>query len=77
MTGRSAASAACAAAMTSAGDGVSGWVALFNVRDGAGEVVRALVAAGADPDAENNYGASPRSLASTVANYDLMRFFRG
>ena len=29
-----------------------------------------------DPDAENNYGASPRSLASKVANYDLMRFFR-
>jgi uncharacterized protein len=27
------------------------WGALFNVRDGDGEVVRALLAAGADPDA--------------------------
>ena len=52
------------------------WGALFNVRDGDGEVVRTLLAAGADPDAVNNYGASPRGLASTVANYDLMRFFR-
>jgi ankyrin repeat protein len=52
------------------------WVALFNVRDGDGEVVRVLLDAGADPDAENNSGMSPRGLASKVANYDLMRFFR-
>jgi ankyrin repeat protein len=46
------------------------------VHDGDGEVVRALLDAGADLDAENNYAASHRSLASRVANYDLMRFFR-
>ena len=51
-------------------------IALFNVRDMDGEVVRVLLDAGADPDAENNYGVSARSLASKVANYDLMRFFR-
>jgi ankyrin repeat protein len=45
-------------------------------RDGDGEVVRALLDAGADPDVENNYGASPGSLASKVANYDLIRFFQ-
>jgi uncharacterized protein len=52
------------------------WGALFNVRSGDGEVVRVLLDAGADPDAENNYGVSARGLASKVANYDLIRFFR-
>lgn len=52
------------------------WGALFNVRSGDGEVVRVLLDAGADPNAENNYGVSARGLASKVANYDLMRFFR-
>jgi len=51
------------------------WVAVMNVRDGDGAVVRVLLAAGADPDAENNHGISARSLAAKVANYDLMRFF--
>lgn len=51
-------------------------VALFHVRDGDGAVVRVLLSAGADPEVENHYGVSPRRLAETVANYDLMRFFR-
>jgi ankyrin repeat protein len=51
-------------------------VALFAVRDRDGAVVRALLDAGADPDVENNYGVSARGLAETVANFDLMRFFR-
>jgi ankyrin repeat protein len=50
-------------------------VALMNGRDGDGEVVRVLLAAGADPDVENFSGISPRSLAETITNFDLMRFF--
>jgi uncharacterized protein len=50
-------------------------VALMNVRDADGAAVRVLLDAGADPDIENNYGVSARSLAAKVANYDLMRFF--
>ena len=43
-----------------------------------GDVNRAmvLIAEGADPEARNDFGVSPRGLAETVANYDLMRFFR-
>jgi ankyrin repeat protein len=51
-------------------------VALINESDRDGQVVRVLLDAGADPDAENNYGTSARGLASKVANYDLMQFFR-
>jgi ankyrin repeat protein len=51
------------------------WVALFNVKGGAGEVVRVLLAAGASPDIQNESGISPRAQATSVANYDLMRFF--
>ncbi len=53
-------------------------VALFNVPDdeSEGAVVHVLLAAGADPDLENNRGISPRGLAETVDNFDLMRFFR-
>lgn len=50
-------------------------VALFNVKDGPGDVVRVLLEAGASPDAENDSGVSPRALAYRVANYDLKRFF--
>ena len=51
-------------------------VALGNVMDEGGDVVSVLLDAGADPDAENNTGVSPRSLAERVSNFDLMRFFR-
>lgn len=30
---------------------------------------------GANPDIENNNGVSPKSLARTIANYDVRRFF--
>jgi hypothetical protein len=32
--------------------------------------------AGANPDAQNNAGVSPRSLADLVADYDLKRYVR-
>ena len=51
------------------------FVALFNASDAEGDVVRVLLAAGADPDLENYSGISPRSLAERVTNFDLMRFF--
>ena len=49
-------------------------MALFSVRDRDGEVIRVLLASGADPELENNYGISARGLAETVDNYDLVRF---
>ena len=53
-------------------------VALSKVPDdeSEGAVVYVLLAAGADPDLENYYGSSPRGLAKSVTNFDLMRFFR-
>jgi ankyrin repeat protein len=49
-------------------------MALFNVRDRDGEVIRVLLASGADPNLKNNNGISPRGLVETVDNYDLKRF---
>ncbi len=48
-------------------------VALFNVRDGDGEIISVLIASGASPDVQNHAGVSPRDLADLVANYDLKR----
>lgn len=42
---------------------------------GNGEIIKALLVAGANPDSENNHGVSPRSLASTIGNYDVAQFF--
>lgn len=41
---------------------------------GKGNIIELLLAAGADPDAENNSGVSPRILADTIANYDVKQF---
>lgn len=50
--------------------------ALFNVRDTEGAILYVLLESGSDPDAENESAVSRRALASRVANYDLMRFYR-
>lgn len=50
------------------------WVAVFN-SNGRGEVVRMLLDHGADPDLANNYGATPRTVASQIANYDIAKHF--
>lgn len=42
---------------------------------GEAECISVLLAAGADPDSDNDYGVSPRSLAYTIANYDMPKFF--
>lgn len=53
------------------------FTAVFNARDSAdgGELIRLLIASGADTDWHNASGVSPRDLAGQIANYDLARFF--
>jgi uncharacterized protein len=42
---------------------------------GRGEMIKLLLERGADPDAVNNYGKTPRELAHMIANYDVKQFF--
>ncbi|GMU82748.1 MAG: hypothetical protein AMXMBFR47_26190 [Planctomycetota bacterium] len=49
------------------------WRAVFDSR-GRGEVIRALICRGADPDLKNKTGVSPRELATSIANYDVKSF---
>jgi len=46
------------------------WRAVFAYR-GSSSAIIALKAAGADLDLPNTSGVSPRSLAATIANYDV------
>lgn len=48
--------------------------AVFN-SSGKGAGITILLAAGADPSHENRHGVSPRSLAQTIANYDVAQYF--
>ena len=48
--------------------------AVSNYRGGA-EVISTLLEAGANPDAQNKSGISPRASANTIANYDAAKFF--
>src|SRR5690606_21361992 len=41
-----------------------------------GSCIRLLLAAGADRNLANNHGVSPLSLAGTIANHDLVQFFK-
>lgn len=50
------------------------FVAVMNSQ-GEGDVIRALLECGANPDEKNNYDVTPRALANTIANYDLKQFF--
>ena len=43
--------------------------------EGEGEIIQLLRAHGANPVLANHYGVSPVSLARTIANYDVTRFF--
>jgi len=49
--------------------------AVFESR-GDGQVIQMLLAAGADPHRKNSHGVSPASLAHTISNYDVAKFFR-
>jgi ankyrin repeat protein len=50
------------------------WRAVFNFR-GRGELILALLKAGADQNRKNKHGKSPLDLADTIANYDIRQFF--
>ena len=52
------------------------WRAVFSSR-GDGDVIQALRRAGSNADAENKSGVSPRSLAQSIANYDVKQYFTG
>ena len=49
--------------------------AVFNSR-GEGEIIKLLLAAGSNPDQENDHGISPGKLAETIKNYDVEQFFK-
>ena len=48
--------------------------AVFDSR-GRGEMIELLRSAGADPTRQNRHGVSPLSLARSIGNYDVARFF--
>jgi uncharacterized protein len=50
------------------------WDAVFNSR-GRGEMIEALIAAGADPRHMNGAGQTPLGLARIIANYDVAQYF--
>lgn len=50
------------------------WRATFESR-GRGDMIRLLLARGADAERENYSGISPKALAHTIANFDVKQFF--
>ena len=50
------------------------WEAV-NTSQGDGFFIDKLLQKGADRNAKNNYGVSPKSLAETIANYDVSKYF--
>ena len=50
------------------------FTAVFNSR-GAGEVIRQLRDAGADPKIPNKVGVTPAMLARTITNYNVAQYF--
>ena len=52
------------------------WRAVFSSK-GEGAVIRLLIKAGANPNAENLSKVTPLTLAKDIANYDVAQFFEG
>lgn len=50
------------------------WRAAF-ASQGKGEMIKLLLAFGADPNIKNESGISPLDLANTIGNYDVKQFF--
>ncbi len=44
---------------------------------GRGDVIKALLKAGADPSVKNNAAISPLAVAERIANYDNLQYFPG
>jgi ankyrin repeat protein len=49
--------------------------AVFECRNGNGQIIKLLRAAGADPNNKNNYGISPLELAKQITNYNVKQYF--
>ena len=43
---------------------------------GRGQAIKLLLAAGADQNKHNNHGVSPKGLASSISNYNVVQFFQ-
>ncbi|HUD25458.1 MAG TPA: ankyrin repeat domain-containing protein [Burkholderiaceae bacterium] len=52
------------------------WRAVFNSQ-GRGEIIRLLLAHGADPNSKNDKGKSPIDAARVIANFDVAQHFKG
>jgi ankyrin repeat protein len=52
------------------------WRAAFASR-GRGELIDLLLASGADRNRKNIHGTSPLDLARTIANFDVLQWFKG
>jgi uncharacterized protein len=50
------------------------WRAVFSSM-GDGDIIKVLLDNGADPDMNNFHEMSPRNLAETIANYNVLQFF--
>lgn len=50
------------------------WRAVFSSKED-GSVIKLLQEAGANPLAKNTHGVSPMSLAQSIANFDLLKYF--
>lgn len=48
--------------------------AVFNSK-GEESIIKLLLSHGANPDIKNNYEVSPKSLADTIANFDVSHLF--
>lgn len=52
------------------------WRATYSSNE-CGDMIKLLLASGADPTMKNNYNSSAIDLANIIANYDLKVFFKG
>jgi ankyrin repeat protein len=50
------------------------WRAVFSSK-GRGEMIELFLSSGADPNYRNRRGKSPRELAKTITNYDILQYF--
>ncbi|MCQ3829148.1 ankyrin repeat domain-containing protein [Microbulbifer elongatus] len=44
--------------------------------NGNGDIINFLIEDGADPESKNKHDVSPKSLAESIGNYDITKFFK-